>query len=55
MKTYEVIYKEELIHVFYVEANSPTEAKTYFHEHANEFDFSDGEVIDTRVDVMEVE
>jgi len=50
MKTYELVYIEKLYHTFYVEANSPEEAEKYFHENANEFDFSYGEVVDTGVE-----
>lgn len=49
MKTYKVIYTETLAHTFYVEANSEEEADKVFREKSMEceFDFSNGEVIDT--------
>ena len=55
MKPYKVIYKETLIHTFYVEANSEEEAARVFLEGcANcQFDFSDGEVDDSDYTIEE--
>lgn len=55
MKTYKVIYTESLFHVFYVEAESEEEAREKFDKMAynGEFDFSDGEVEDTKIASVE--
>ena len=55
MKTYKVIYKETLIHTFYVEANSEEEAEEIFKAQgmACELDFSDGEVDETEYIIEE--
>lgn len=57
MKTYKVIYKETLIHTFYVDANSAEEAEAIFKEQsmACELDFSDGEVDETEYIIKEDE
>ena len=46
MKTYKVIYKETLIHWFYVDAENEEEAKERFEQGLmdGEYDFSDGSV-----------
>lgn len=55
MKTYKVIYTEHLVHVFYVEAESPEEAKEEFNRQGynGELDFSDGEIYDTNITSVE--
>jgi hypothetical protein len=49
MKTYEIIYKEEMYHTFYVEANSKEEAENKLWTCPSEFDYSNGEVYDSCV------
>ena len=49
MKTYEIIYKEELYHTFYVEANSKEEAEQKLWTNPSEFDYSNGECYDSEV------
>lgn len=49
MKTYEIIYKEEMYHTFYVEANSKEEAENKLWTCPNEFNYSNGEVYDSCV------
>ena len=46
MKTYKVIYKETLVHIFYVDANNEEEAKEVFEQDMMDgnVDFSDGEI-----------
>jgi hypothetical protein len=44
-----VNYVEKLSYSFDVEANSPEEAKRYFEENSDEFDFSDGHLDDSGV------
>ena len=55
MKTYKVIYKEHLVHEFYIDAESRTEAEKEFYRQANsdEIDFSNGEVYNTHVNIIE--
>lgn len=55
MKTYKVIYKETLIHAFYVEANNEEEAQTVFEQGLMDdaFDLSDGEVDDAIYTITE--
>ena len=55
MKTYKVIYKETLLHTFYVEANSEEEAQEVFEEGCThgQFDFCDGWVDDTDYTIVE--
>lgn len=48
-KTYEIIYKEELYHHFYIEAETEEEAKERFYKNADEFDYSDGECYDSEI------
>lgn len=54
-KTYRVVYRETLVHVFYVEASNEEEAKEIFEYELQEgkFDFSDGEVEDTEYTIKE--
>lgn len=53
--TYKVIYKETLIHAFYVDAENEAEAKEVFEQGLMDgtFDFSDGEVDDTEFTIKE--
>ena len=55
MKTYKVIYKETLVHTFYVDAESPKEAREVFDNSVayGELDFSDGEIDSTEVEIKE--
>ena len=55
MKEYKVIYKETLVHVFYVRADNEEEARSTFDERVNDglVDFSDGEVIETEIRISE--
>ena len=55
MKTYKVIYKETLIHAFYVDANNKEEAKEVFEQGMMDgiFDFSDGDVDETEYIIEE--
>ena len=55
MKEYKVIYKETLIHTFYVCADNEEEARSAFDERVNKglVDFSDGEVTETEVSFSE--
>lgn len=55
MKTFKVIYKERLAHEFYIDAESRTEAEREFYRKANngEIDFSNGEVCDTHMNIVE--
>lgn len=54
-KIYKVTYTEELIHTFYVDADSPEEAEKEFNKLSNngELDFSYGEVVDSTVTIEE--
>lgn len=49
MKTYEIIYREEMYHTFYVEAESAEEAKEKLFNCPSEFDYSNGECYDSEV------
>ena len=49
MKTFVVRYKEVIDHYFRVEAETAEEAEEKFHENANSFDFSRGEVVDSGI------
>lgn len=53
--TYKVVYKETLIHTFYVDAENTDEAKEKFEQGLmdGEFDFSDGEIDDTEFTIKE--
>lgn len=57
MKTYKVIYKETLVHTFYVEASNEEETKKVFENNVayGEFDFSDGEIDDTEFKIEEAQ
>ena len=54
-KTYRVTYVEELVHTFYVDADSLEEAEKEFNKlSANgELDFSYGEVVDSTITIEE--
>lgn len=54
-KTYKITYTETLVHTFYVDAESPEDAVEIFDEDARngEYDFSDGEVSNTEIEVEE--
>lgn len=56
MKSYKVIYKETLVHTFYVDAKDEESAKEAFEEDLmqGKVDFSDGEVSDTEYEVEEM-
>ena len=56
-KTFTIIYNETLTHWFYVEAESEEEAEKEFYRQVNEgeIDFSDGEVTDSSIEVVEDE
>ena len=56
MKTYEVIYKETLVHCFFVEARNEQEAEKKFQQGLmnSEFDFSDGEIDKCSHEIKEV-
>ena len=53
---YKINYKEVLYHTFYVEAGTSEEAEAEFDRQvgAGDIDFSDGEVIDTDINIEEV-
>jgi hypothetical protein len=55
IKEYTVIYKEEVVHTFYVTANSEEEAEEEFDRlvEEGEIDFSRGEVCDTSINIFE--
>lgn len=55
-KTYMIIYNETLTHHFYVDAENEYEAEAEFAWQASEgkIDFSDGEVTDTDMKIVEV-
>lgn len=55
MKTYKIIYKETLVHAFYVEANSEREAQEAFEQGMMDgaFDFSDGDVDEADYSIAE--
>lgn len=48
-KTFVVVYEEVIRHYFRVEAETAEEAEKKFHENANRFAFSRGEVINTGI------
>jgi hypothetical protein len=54
-KTYRVVYRETLVHVFYVEASNEDEAKEVFEQDMmdGKVDFSDGEVEDAKYEIKE--
>ena len=53
---YKINYKEVLYHAFYVEAATYEEAEAEFDRQVGtgDIDFSDGEVIDTDINIEEV-
>lgn len=55
IKEYTIIYKEEVVHTFYVTANSEEEAEEEFDRlvEEGEIDFSRGEVYDTSINIFE--
>ena len=55
MKTYKVIYKETVIHAFYVDANDEEEAREAFEQGLMDgtFDFSDGDIDETEFKIEE--
>ena len=55
MKTYKIIYKETLVHWFYVDAEDEDEAEEKFQQGLmdSEFDFSDGSVAEADYDIVE--
>ena len=55
MKTYKVVYKETLVHCFFVDANDKNEAEKKFQQGLmdGEFDFSDGEVDECSHEIKE--
>ena len=57
MANYKIIYKETLVHTFYVEANSEEEANKVFENQVSngEIDFSDGEIDDTEIKIEKEE
>ena len=56
-KIYKVTYIEELVHTFYVDADSLEEAEKEFNKLScnGELDFSYGEVCDTTITIQEDE
>lgn len=54
--TYMITYTEKLIHSFYVEADTPEEAEAEYNRMAasGELDFSDGDIVDTTVDIEKI-
>ena len=56
MKTYHIHYTETVCYDFEVEANSPEEAEDLFNQKVEEgeFDFNDGWVSDTSIEIGEV-
>ena len=53
---YRIDYKEVLHHTFYVDAATSEEATAEFNRQvgAGDIDFSDGEVVDTAINIEEV-
>lgn len=49
MKTCEIIYREEIYHTFYVEAESEEKAKEKLWTCPSEFDYSYGECYDSEI------
>ena len=56
IKEYAIVYKESLLHTFYVEADSEEEAEEEFDRlvENGEIDFSDGEIYDTSTSVYPI-
>ena len=48
-KVFVLRYEEVINHYFHVEAETAEEAEEKFHENANDFDFSRGEVVDSGI------
>ena len=57
MKTYKIIYKETLVHWFYVDAENEADAQARFEQGLIdcEFDFCDGDVADSDYEIVEEE
>lgn len=57
MKTYKVVYKETLVHCFFVEARDEHEAEKKFDQGLmdGEFDFSDGEIDECSYEIKEAQ
>lgn len=55
MNTYKIIFKESLIHEFYIDAESKTEAEHEFYRRANNgmIDFTDGKMCDSHMNIIE--
>lgn len=56
MAIYSILYQETVRYDFIVEANSPEEAENLFNQKVEEgeFDFNDGWVSDTSIEIGEV-
>lgn len=54
-KKYTIIYNETVTHWFHIDAESEEEAEAEFNRQVNngEIDFSDGEVTDSSIEVVE--
>ena len=55
-KQYMIVYTETITHWFYVDAESKEDAEDEFNYQVNEgqIDFSDGEVTDSNIDILEM-
>lgn len=55
MRTYKVIYKETLVHTFYIEADNIEDVEDTFDRFVDhgEVDFSDGELVDSEIMIEE--
>lgn len=55
MKLYRINYTETVCYDFFVEANSPEEAEKVFNQKVeeDEFDFNDGYVSDSNINITE--
>lgn len=55
MKLYHVSYTETVCYDFFIEANSPEEAEDLFNQKVEEgeFDFNDGYVSDSNINITE--
>lgn len=55
MKTYKIVYKETLVHWFYVDAENEHDAEEKFNQGLmdGEFDFSDGSVDEADYNIEE--
>ena len=49
MKTYEIVYMEKVYHTFSVDAESEEEARRKLYTDPSKFDWSDGEVYDSKI------